>query len=148
MNTVTGYIPYKQGWYTVRGRTHFFRSGWEVNYARYLEFLRQKGKIKDWDFETKTFWFEQIKRGTRSYLPDFLVVNNDDSQEYHEVKGHMDQRSATKIKRMAKYYPNVKLVVIQKSEYREIMKFDRLYPSARRAKQPKGKTKRITNLDK
>src|SRR5690606_8292944 len=48
----------------------FFRSSWEANYARYLNFLKSQGHIYKWEFEPDTFWFESIRRGVRSYLPD------------------------------------------------------------------------------
>jgi hypothetical protein len=53
-------------------------------------------------------------------LPDFRVTLNDGSIEYHEVKGWMDDRSQTKLNRMAKYYPNVKMVLIDGKRYRGI----------------------------
>jgi hypothetical protein len=56
----------------------------------------------------------------RSYLPDFLVVENDGSEAFHEVKGWMDPKSKTKIARMGRYHPSVRLVVIGKRQYAEI----------------------------
>ena len=47
---------------------------------------------------------------------------------FHEVKGWMDQKSRTKIARMAKYYPQVKLLVIDKEAMNGVRKWDRLYP--------------------
>lgn len=111
---------WKAAWRTIGGKRAFFRSRWEANYARYLEWLKSLGKIKEWEHEPETFWFDKIKRGSVSYLPDFRVTNPDDSVEYHEVKGWMDSRSKTKIRRMAKYHPGVKLIVIQQKEYRAI----------------------------
>lgn len=99
----------------------YFRSGWESNFARYLNFLISKKLIYKWEFEPDTFWFNAIKRGVRSYLPDFKVWETKNGKPYYiEVKGYMDAKSATKIKRMAKYYPDVKLVVVGKKEYDEI----------------------------
>ena len=74
--------------------------------------LVEKKQIRSWKHEPKTFWFLNIKRGVRSYLPDYLVVNLDGSHEYHEVKGWMDSRSRTTISRMNKYYPEEKLRII------------------------------------
>lgn len=111
---------WKSGWRNIGGKDKYYRSRWEANYARYLEWLKQNGEIKEWEHEPETFWFENIKRGTRSYLPDFRVKEKNGDIEYHEVKGWMDDRSKTKIKRMAKYYPDVKLIIIQKKEYDEI----------------------------
>ena len=113
---------YKAEWHIIGGKRNYYRSGWEANYAYYLEWLKQKKQIVDWEHEPDTFWFILIKRGVRSYLPDFKVTNVDSSIEYHEVKGRMDSKSATKIKRMKKYHPKIKLVVIDSSAYRSIEK--------------------------
>lgn len=99
----------------------YVRSSWEANYARYLNYLLSKNLIKKWEYEKDVFYFDKIKRGTRSYLPDFKVYTNDDKIEYHEIKGWMDQKSKTKLKRMEKYYPRIKIILIQKKEY-ELLK--------------------------
>ncbi len=112
---------WKSGWRTIKDKKYYFRSRWEFNYALYLEFLKEQGAIIDWEFEPDTFWFEKIKRGVRSYLPDFKI-HGKSGIIYHEVKGWMDSRSKTKLKRMAKYYPDVKLVVIAAKQYNEIKK--------------------------
>jgi len=113
---------WKSGWREIGEKRKFYRSKWEANYARYLEWLKRNNQIIDWQHECKTFWFEGIKRGCVSYLPDFLVIDLDNSESYHEVKGWMDDRSKTKLKRMAKYYPEVKLLVIASKEYKELTK--------------------------
>ena len=110
-----GKATWKQEWKVIDGRKIFFRSRWEFRYALYLQLLKEKGQIKDWQHEPKTFWFEGIKRGTNNYKPDFLVIHANDSEEWVEVKGNMDSKSATKIKRMAKYFPQIKLRVVDKS---------------------------------
>lgn len=102
---------WKAAWREIGGRRIYARSRWEANYARYLQWLKDRGEIKEWEHEPETFWFEKIRRGCRSYLPDFRVTMMDDSIEYHETKGWMDARSVTKIKRMAKYHPKVVLVI-------------------------------------
>lgn len=111
---------WKSGWVEVGGKRFYARSRWESNYARYLEFLKQAKEVQDWNYEPKTFWFDKVKRGTVSYLPDFEVILWTGETEYHEVKGWMDARSKTKIKRMAKYYPQIKLVVIDAARYRAL----------------------------
>lgn len=115
-------VSWKGGWRTVGGIKKYFRSRWEFNYATYLEFLKQHKQIKKWEHEPKTFWFESIKRGVRSYLLDFRITENNGDINYHEVKGWMDGRSITKIKRMAKYYPNIKLRIIDAKVYKNISK--------------------------
>jgi hypothetical protein len=111
---------WKSQWAEIGGKRHYYRSLWEVNYACYLEFLKNNGDIKEWEPEPITFWFEVIKRGVRSYKPDFRVTGNNDEIIYHEVKGWMDSRSKTTISRMKIYYPHIKLIVIDKPIYNEI----------------------------
>lgn len=99
----------------------FFRSSWEANYARYLNLLKSKNLIYKWEFEADTFWFENIKRGTRSYLPDFKVWETENSEPYYiEVKGWMDSKSSTKLKRMKKYYPHIRVDLVDKKTYLHI----------------------------
>ena len=111
---------WKAGWREIGGKNKFYRSRWEANYARYLEWMKSNGNISDWAHEPKTFWFDGIKRGSVSYLPDFHVIENSGDEAYHEVKGWMDDRSKTKIKRMAKYHPTVELIVIATKQYNEL----------------------------
>ena len=113
---------WKASWRNIGGIDKYYRSRWEANYARYLQWLKENNQIQDWKHEPKTFWFEGIKRGCVSYLPDFWVQELNGSESYHEVKGWMDDRSKTKIKRMAIYHPDVKLIVIEKTGYKSIEK--------------------------
>ena len=103
---------WKGGWRLIGSLNKYYRSRWEANYARYLQWLKERGEITEWAHESKVFWFEGIKRGCVSFLPDFEITNNDGSIVYHEVKGWMDDRSKTKIKRMAIYFPEVSLTII------------------------------------
>jgi len=100
----------------------YVRSSWEANYARYLKFLVDKKQILDWEYEPDTFEFVGIKRGARFYTPDFKIFELDGSHVYHEVKGYMDQKSKTKLKRMAKYHPDETVIVIDGSVMKDIAK--------------------------
>lgn len=100
----------------------YFRSSWEANYARFLNLLKERNEILSWEFEKHTFWFHHIKRGVRSYTPDFRVVFPDGRHEWHEVKGWMDAKSKTKIARMGRCYPDEKLVIIDSSWFRAAKK--------------------------
>lgn len=101
-----------QGWKEINGRKIYFRSDWEYKFATWLENLKLNDTIKDWEHEPETFWFYEIKRGVRSFLPDFKVTNHDGSHYWVEVKGYMDAKSKTKIKRFRKYYPEEQLMII------------------------------------
>jgi len=72
------------------------RSNWEANTARIMNLY----KIK-FEFEPKVFYFP-IKRGTKSYTPDFFLSS---TGEWMEIKGYLDDKSKLKIKRFKKYYP-------------------------------------------
>lgn len=111
---------WKQSWREVGGRTYFFRSRWEANYARHLESLRQAGDILSWEHEPRRFVFSLSESGVVSYLPDFRVHFLDGSFEYHEVKGWMDDRSRESIAGMRTFYPDAILVIIDSKQYKKL----------------------------
>lgn len=110
-------ISWKSGWVEVGGKRFFSRSSWEVRYANRLELLKKAGEIVDWMYEPETFWFP-VKRGTNNYTPDFKVIYPGGRIEFHEVKGWMDSKSQTKIRRMAIYHPKVPLIVVDKKLFK------------------------------
>lgn len=119
-----GHTKYKSGYRPDLG--FYVRSGWEANIARYIKYLISKGELRGFEYEPEVFEFHNIKRGTRSYTPDFKIYHNDGSVEYWEVKGYMDQRSRTQLNRMKKYYPDIKIQLIEREQYNEIKKWSRL----------------------
>jgi hypothetical protein len=96
----------------------YFRSAWEANYARYLEWRKARGDLAAWEFEAKTFVFEAIRRGTRAYTPDFMLTFPDGRVEWHEVKGWMDPKSKTRLDRMAKFFPTETVRIIGEDWFR------------------------------
>ena len=109
-----GKSTWKQEWAEVGGKRCFFRSRWEYRYALYLELMKANKYIIDWEHEPHIFYFEGIKRGTTNYKPDFKVTFPSGNHEWHEVKGYMDKKSMTKIRRMKIYYPSEVILLIQK----------------------------------
>lgn len=107
----------KASWECIGGRTIYFRSKVEVRVATQLEALQKGLKIKNWEYEPQTFWFDAIKRGVRCYKPDFKVTRLDGSHFWIEVKGYMDAKSKTKLKRFKKYYPAEELILIYKEPF-------------------------------
>ena len=105
------------GWREIGGTRIHFRSRSEANYARYLHWLHERGEIKSWAHEPKTFWFDGVRRGCTSYLPDFKVTENSGRVVWHEVKGWMDDKSRVKLKRMAKYHPDEQILVVDTKAY-------------------------------
>jgi hypothetical protein len=104
------YVGVKKGWLTIGGKTHYFKSGFEMRWAKYLELLKTTGAITDWEYEPYKFEFEDIRSGTVFYTPDFKVIE-EDSHYWYECKGHLTQRDVVKQKRMAKYYPDEKIIL-------------------------------------
>lgn len=100
---------------TIGGKEYSYRSHWEVNYAYYLEFLKQRGDIAGWLYEDQVFYFDGIRRGTTNYTPDFKVIFKDGRHEWREVKGWLDPKSKTKLKRMKKYFPKEIVRLIDKN---------------------------------
>jgi hypothetical protein len=99
----------------------YFRSSWEANYARYLNFIKEP-----WEYEPKEFEFP-VKRGNRTYKPDFYLPRLD---RWVEVKGYMDQKSKVKLNRFKKYFPEefAKLEIVDGEKYSEIKKYAGLIP--------------------
>jgi len=116
------YNNIRKGWYKHNGKEYYMKSNWEYNYACYLDFLKGIGEIVDWEYEADSFYFNKIRSGVRKYTPDFKVYLLDGSIEYREVKGWMDGRSRTKIRRFRKYYSGERLVVVGKREYNNLKK--------------------------
>lgn len=107
----------------------YFRSSWEANYARYLNWLIEQGEIQGWEYEVDTFVFHGETRGAITYKPDFKVTERGGDVIYHEVKGWMDGPSKTRLKRMKKHYPDVKVIVIGADEYKAVSKWKGLIPN-------------------
>lgn len=115
------YTRIKRGKRADLGETHW-RSSWEANVARWLKWRQERGEILQWEFEPQSFVFSGVTRGVVFYLPDFRVTYPDGSQEYLEVKGRETSKDRTKWNRMRSHYPNVKLKIIDKPEYRRLCK--------------------------
>lgn len=83
-----------------------FRSLWERNFCRILILH----KI-DWEFEPQSFIFPPNKNGrVEAYLPDFYLKTD----EWVEIKGWLDAKGRSKLRRFKKHYPEefAKLVVV------------------------------------
>lgn len=54
---------------------YVFKSSWEYEVAIRLQKLKTNGDIISWEYEPDRFIFNDIKKGIRSYCPDFKVNN-------------------------------------------------------------------------
>ena len=81
----------------------YFRSSWEVAYAKYLD----KNKI-NWQYEPKTF-----DLGNATYTPDFYLSKLD---TYIEVKGFWRDDAKKKFKLFKKQHPKIKIKILTKKD--------------------------------
>jgi hypothetical protein len=126
----TGAHSTEKGWLTIAGKRSYYKSKWEMNYAHYLQWLKERHEIIDWEYEPETFWFEGIRRGVTNYKPDFRITSAT-GIEFHEVKGYMDPKSKTKLARMKKYHPNVRMVLIDRDQMSSLKQYAGMIPGWR-----------------
>lgn len=101
-----------------------YRSAMEANYARYLNWLLAQGELMAWEYEPRTFYFPDQKRGATSYTPDFLLHWPDvtcDGQattreEWIETKGWLDAKSRGKLRKLAKYFPEIEIRLLRAAD--------------------------------
>lgn len=113
-----------RGTEVIGGKTIAYRSGWERNWAVYLQWLKEQGEIKDWEHEPQPrYYFIDYKivppRALgNGYLPDFKIIRNNGTFYLDELKGY--KQGQVKLKRMKKYYPNIEIHLVEMKEYMEI----------------------------
>ena len=88
------------------GRVCYFRSKLEHRWAKYLQILLESGQIAGWFYEPDKFIFPDEITAPVQYTPDFKVIENDGTVIYQETKGYHDGQTNTKLRRMAKHYPD------------------------------------------
>lgn len=84
-----------------------FYSTWEANIARVFNLLGIK-----WEYAPKIF-----NLGAHTYRPDFYLS---DDNKFIEVKNFMGEYSLMRDREFRKRFPNIKLDVISKEEYKQI----------------------------
>jgi hypothetical protein len=105
----------------------YVRSKMEANVIRYAKWMQQLKVISSWAYESHE-WEFPIKRGNRFYKSDLRVTYINGQEVFWEIKGYMDAASKTKLKRMAKYYPDVRIRIIDAKEYRMLARNKTLIP--------------------
>jgi len=100
---------------TVGGQKYHFRSKLEYNWAQYLDFLQSAEEIIDWSYETELFIFHGVTRAPVQYRPDFRVVENDGTAVFQECKGYHDGQTNSKLRLMAKHYPDVVMELVRQN---------------------------------
>lgn len=111
------YPSHVEGERTIGGKTYFFRSLWEMNYAYLLEWQKRKGEIANWYYEPTMFTFRGYKTPPFCYLPDFKVERYLQPYQWHEVKGLMTSQSLLKIRRFEKLFPEEGKILVFGPEF-------------------------------
>lgn len=88
----------------------FFRSSWESNFARFLNYKNIK-----WEYEPKHF---KLYDG-RTYTPDFLLIKEN---KYIEIKGYWRDDAREKFDLFKEQYPEVVIELIETKKYKQIIK--------------------------
>ena len=94
----------------------YFRSSWEANFARYLNYLNI-----EWKYEIKRFIFKEEIRGCLSYTPDFYLPKYD---IWVEIKGWMTNNAILRLNNFKTYYPEEfnKLILVDEQKYNVLIK--------------------------
>jgi hypothetical protein len=97
--------------YTGKCEARWMRSGWEVAFALWLDFMGIK-----WEYETKRFW---LSKG-HYYTPDFYLPDQD---THVELKGWLSDKDKKKIEKFQKLYPDVKYFCFFQQHLAEVLEF-------------------------
>lgn len=112
-NLIQGPSPYsgrgRKGYRLIGGVNIWFRSRWEANFARVLDYLGIH-----FQYEPKTFTI-----GNHTYTPDFYIPSK---KLYIEIKGYIDKWSRKRDKLLRKNYPNISLIILDPSIYQSVTK--------------------------
>lgn len=81
----------------------------EGNYANHLELRKLTGEIRKWRFEAVRFTLAP----KTTYTPDFEVVMENGSIEFHETKGFWRQTGRVKIKMAAHLFKEFKFLGVE-----------------------------------
>jgi len=91
---------------------HYVRSAWEADFARILRFFKLS-----YQYEPKTFALKKSEGNIVHYTPDFYVPAK---KTFYEIKGWMHDLDEEKIELFKKQYPELSLVLINKTKFAEL----------------------------
>ena len=85
----------------------YFRSSWEVAYAKYLD----RNRIK-WEYESKIF-----NLGQMCYIPDFYLL---ETNEYVEIKGRWIGRARNKFDLFKLKNSQIKITLLEERQLKKL----------------------------
>jgi predicted amidophosphoribosyltransferase len=93
--------------YKIRYNKKWFRSSYEVNFAKFLDLSNI-----EWEYENKTF-----NLGNTTYTPDFYLPEFDC---WIEIKGWWRDKAKQKVKKFRKIYPKINYRIYFKKDLQEL----------------------------
>jgi len=119
-----GQYKFNKGNRKIGGRDIFCHSTYEANFCRYLQELKETGKIKDFYRNTTAYRFsKEVKvRGLviKSYIPDFIIFLPNKQVEFYEVKGWENDKFKMQMKQFDKDWGSViSLTIFGKEWFKE-----------------------------
>lgn len=112
------------------GALHFAHRS-EEEFARFLDFYNIS-----WQFESTCFALRRDSKGrvTESFTPDFYLPQFELYVELTTMKQSLVTRKNRKIRRMRRLYPDIRVKILYKRDYRKLLfKFGVLEKAAPRA---------------
>jgi hypothetical protein len=103
-----------------------FRSRWEANIARLLNWQVETKAIKSWSYEPRLFKFpdKQFKNRNSQRRPGFIIDFGVETLAgetvYYEVKGLWTGDADRKKSRMNEFYPDIIVIWIDEKEYHRV----------------------------
>jgi hypothetical protein len=102
-------IPKRKAGRPGSGKDEFGRNKLEAKFGRYLDYIKQRGDIKDYRFESVKF---RLAKRTW-FTPDYYAIRSDDAHLVFEVKGHWEDDARVKIKVAAEMYPHLRWAAVR-----------------------------------
>jgi hypothetical protein len=101
---------------TIGGIEYTFDSQLERDWAKYLQFLKEHGEIRRWEYHPCkfSFWEMGYRNKPYEYTPDFLVYENDGTKIYQETKGYMEKKDISRFRRANKHFDAIFDLVLQR----------------------------------
>ena len=100
----------------IGGVEFHFDSQFERDWAKYLQFLLERGKLKAWVYHPAKFdfWEFGYRKKPYEYQPDFCIWEDEDTYVYQECKGYIETKDISRIRRANKHYDAVFDLVMQR----------------------------------
>ena len=97
-----------------------FDSKDEAKYYEALKIRKYRGEIQNFELQPKFTLIQGFKKNGKTYraityTPDFVIYNNDNSEEYIDVKGMTTQQGELRIKLFNHFYRDLKLSIVARN---------------------------------